>query len=187
MTDQVKLLLRFALAAVLFVVVIGGLSWLDGASPLQAIGEGSWVGTAAVLLILLVVLAMGKGTTLLLGDPGGWAPDERQVKKGVASLYWRGGVSTGLLILTDRRLRFCPHRLNSTEGDYSFAVKNIVSTLPTAFPRSMFCNLRIRISDGRERCFAVIGRREWCEAIRRASEHRRGVPPDGQDEHADQR
>jgi hypothetical protein len=171
MTDRVTLLFRFTLYAVLFVGLFAGLGWMQG---LWVIGEDFWIGCAAVLVVLLLLfLAMAQATMWLLGDPGGWAPQERKLKEGVATLYWRGDVSTGLLTLTDRRLRFSPHRFNATEGDYSFAVRSVASTSPTAFPQSMLCNLRVHLSDGRERCFAVIGKRAWRDAITQAA----GAPP----------
>ncbi len=175
----IGIVLRFALAGVLYGAVFGALSWKEGATAFGAVRQGLAVGFFFGALLLSASVILYKASPFGLRDVGGWLPGERIIKRGFANMYRRGDVSGGVLVLTDRRLRFYGHRFNADEGDYSFALKSLQSVELKRVAGFAPASIGIRLYDGREPRFAVLGRQHWRDAIATASVHLAGGAPRG--------
>lgn len=120
-----------------------------------------WSGPMGLVMVLVAVLTKRKRRAV-----GGWTEDEAQLRTTFAVMYLRGDVLSGLLTLSDQRLRFSGHRFNTIpEIDYSFPLRGIDWVGLRRLGRLVPNSIGVRMADGRELRFGVVRRRLWCDMI----------------------
>jgi len=92
---------------------------------------------------------------------------EVTIRSGATNFMRHGLAEGGILFLTDKRLRFCTHRVSAEVGDYSFPVTAIAVVKPFRMLGIVPNGIEVDLNDGRSARFVVDDRQAWMEAIER--------------------
>jgi len=157
-----KRIARDAAAGAYFGLFFGLYVYVDSGSLDKGAVAGLVTGFGFLACTLLIDFLVERVPIFGASAPGGWASDELIVKKGLANMSKAGMATGGILYLTDKRLRFCCHRLSIEVGDYSFLLRNIRDILPR-----YLAAIVVILDDGRRVTFIVYDRPEWVAAIKR--------------------
>lgn len=155
------------LAFIFWVLPTSVLCWWQSGSLLIGLILGILSGALFTLFLTIFANFMEKSASLGIAKIGGWSVDEKIIYSGVANMVKKIEAMGGKLYLTNKRLRFCAHRINADIGDYSFSLTSI-SSVERAYMFGIIPNaITIQLSDGRRAKFVVYNRENWIRNIKK--------------------
>ena len=154
------------LAFLVFALVMGAYTTFVSKSIAIGIVLGLISGAVFALLMLLLTVVFKRFRMFGLKDIKGWAPDEVEVRSGLANMMRHGLGEGGMLFLTNKRLRFCSHRAGVEVADHSFPLATIASVASCRTLGLVPNGLLVQMSDGRSARFVVDDRTGWHKAVR---------------------
>lgn len=153
------------LAFLAFGLVMGIYTAFVSRSLATGIVLGIISGAVFALLMLLLTVVFKRFRAFGLKDIKGWAPDEVEIRSGLANMMRHGLGEGGMLFLTNKRLRFCSHRAGVEVADHSFPLATIASVAPCRTLGLVPNGLLVQMSDGRSAQFVVDDRTAWHKAV----------------------
>jgi hypothetical protein len=154
-------------AFLVFAVVMSAVFTITTGNLAVGIVTGIVAGALFALALLLFVVIVQKFRMFGVKNIQGWAADEVTIRSGAANFMRHGLAEGGILFLTDKRLRFCTHRVSAEVGDYSFPVTAIAGVKPFRTLGIVPNGIEVDLNDGRWARFVVEDRKGWMEAIER--------------------
>jgi hypothetical protein len=158
-------LFLFLASFVFFGAAMGGVQWLISGDAMFGLIMGAFSGLLFSAAMLIFATVLQKVRAFGLRDIGGWAEEERIIKESPANMMRRGEGAGGKLFLTNLRIRFCSHRFNADEGDYSFSLASVQSVTPERTLGIIPNSISVQFGDGRQAKFVVPDRRSWIASI----------------------
>ena len=154
-------------AFLVFAAVMSAVFTITTGSLAVGIVTGIVAGALFAMAVLLFVVIVQKFRMFGVKNIQGWAAGEVTNRSGAANFMRHGLAEGGILFLTDKRLRFCTHRVSAEVGDYSFPVSAIAVVKPFRTLGIVPNGIDVDLNDGRSARFVVDDRQAWMAAIER--------------------
>jgi hypothetical protein len=145
--------------------VIGAVQWWSTGSLTTGLLEGLSAGAVFTVGLFIGSIALQRFSVFGIKTVDGWDAGEVVIRSGAANMMKRGYALGGKLYLTNKRLRFCPHRINIETSDYSFPVSHVNSIEPSRAMGVVPNAITISLHDGRAIKFVVYDRMKWVSTI----------------------
>ena len=152
-------------SALVFGGVFGGLALFETKNIFASLIVGIFSGVFFSFGIFLFFLVVQRFSIFGLSKITGWAADEIIVLSGDANFFNGGLAEGGKLFLTNKRIRFCGHRMGLSILDNTYQLTSIESASPFRTLGIVPNGMAVTLSDGRILKFVVYERDNWCAEI----------------------